>query len=54
MQGLVETRLVESNEGPARKYYALTAQGKKTAASMNTHFDQILAGLKATQPKDPR
>lgn len=54
MQGLVETRLVESNEGPARKYYALTALGKKTATSMNTHFDQILAGLKATQPKDPR
>jgi PadR family transcriptional regulator PadR len=54
MQGLVDTRLVESNEGPARKYYALTPLGKKTAASMNTHFVHILAGLKTTQPKDPR
>ena len=54
MQGLVQTRLVESKEGPARKYYALTPAGKKTAAAMNTHLAQILEGLKTTQPKDPR
>lgn len=54
MQGLVQTRLVESTSGPARKYYALTPEGKKTAAAMNMHLDQILAGLKTTQPKEKR
>ena len=29
VQGLVTTRLVESPEGPAREYYALTEKGKK-------------------------
>ena len=53
-QGLVQTRLVESNEGPARKYYTLTPAGKKTAAAMNTHLGEILEGLKNTQPKEQR
>lgn len=54
VQGLVQTRLVESNEGPARKYYALTAAGKKTATSMNAHLDEILESLKNTRPKEQR
>ena len=45
VQGLVQTRLVESNEGPARKYYSLTRKGRKTAAIMNDHLVEILDGL---------
>ena len=45
VQGLVETRLVESGEGPARKYYSLTKTGQKTAVIMNRHLKEILAGL---------
>ncbi len=43
MQGLVSTRLEESPEGPARKYYALTPTGKKTAELMNTYLDELLS-----------
>lgn len=49
MQGLVQTRLVESNSGPARKYYALTEKGAQTAKTMNLHLKEILAGLDAVQ-----
>ena len=54
MQGLVKTRLVESREGPARKYYSLTDKGRKTAATMNTHLKEILTGLNVMQGKDKR
>jgi PadR family transcriptional regulator PadR len=52
MQGLVKTRLVESNSGPARKYYALTAKGRKTAATMKGHLQEILTGLHMMHGKD--
>jgi len=54
MQGLVQTRLVESSSGPARKYYALTAKGRKTAATMNEHLQEILTGLHSLHGKDKR
>lgn len=54
LQGLVQTRLVESSEGPARKYYALTAKGRKTATTMNEHLGEILDGLNTLQEKDKR
>ena len=41
VQGLVTTRLVESAEGPARKYYALTPAGREARDRMNEHFDLI-------------
>ncbi|MFM2091585.1 MAG: hypothetical protein RLZZ127_2074 [Planctomycetota bacterium] len=43
-QGLVATRLVESPNGPARKYYRLTADGLRTLAAMNDHLDTLAAG----------
>jgi PadR family transcriptional regulator PadR len=52
LQELVQTRLVESNTGPARKYYALTAKGQKTAATMNEHLQEILTGLHTMHAKD--
>jgi len=41
IQGLVETRLEESPEGPARKYYILTDKGAETAEMMNVYFSGL-------------
>ena len=45
VQGLVVTRLEESSEGPARKYYSLTKEGKETLRVMETYLDSILKGV---------
>jgi len=45
-QGLVETHLVESSEGPARKYYAITDSGQATIEHMNDYW-QLLSGQMA-------
>ncbi|MBT5707179.1 MAG: PadR family transcriptional regulator [Verrucomicrobia bacterium] len=39
--GLIEARLVESNEGPARKYYSLTSLGKSQIERMNKYFKTL-------------
>lgn len=44
VQGLVTTRLEESPEGPARKYYALTPQGETLRERMNEHFRVLTRG----------
>lgn len=46
-QSLVETRLEESPDGPARKYYALTSAGRRTAAQMNAYFADLLSACDA-------
>lgn len=49
-QGLVTTRLEESSEGPARKYYRATSEGQALAMEMELHFAEMqrgVAGLKA-------
>ena len=43
--GLVSTMLEESPEGPARKYYELTARGKQLCAKMNTYWDILTRGV---------
>jgi PadR family transcriptional regulator, regulatory protein PadR len=45
LQGFVRTRLEESQEGPARKYYALTRAGEKTLAAMHTYLEGLLAAV---------
>ena len=45
-QGLVETKLRESSEGPARKYYRLTPTGRRTLELMDRHFDTIVSGMR--------
>jgi PadR family transcriptional regulator PadR len=45
LQGFVETRLVESPEGPARKYYSLTRLGRKQAKSMRAYFGALVEGI---------
>jgi PadR family transcriptional regulator PadR len=39
VQGLVSTRLEESSEGPARKYYALTTEGERALDLMRTYMN---------------
>lgn len=45
LQGLVTTRLEESSEGPARKYYHLTKEGHETLQMMEAYLDSILKGV---------
>ncbi len=51
VQGLVQTRLVESTEGPARKYYSLTEEGRKTLDMMETYLDSILNGVQTLRSR---
>lgn len=44
VQGVVSARLEESSEGPARKYYTLTEEGRKTMAMMHDYLDALIAG----------
>ena len=44
LAGLVSARLVESAEGPARKYYTLTREGRKTVVGMNRFLEELNAG----------
>ncbi len=46
-QGLVESTIEESPDGPARKYYRLTPQGRKAVTLMNEVWDQIHRGVRA-------
>jgi PadR family transcriptional regulator, regulatory protein PadR len=51
VQGLVTTRLEESSEGPARKYYTLTAEGRKVLTLMETYMDKLNEGTCALRRK---
>lgn len=44
-QGLATTRLEESNEGPARKYYRTTAAGRALAEEMELYFGEMCRGV---------
>ena len=44
LQGLVQTRLVESPEGPARKYYVLSEEGRGLRAQMLEYLDELNRG----------
>jgi PadR family transcriptional regulator PadR len=46
VQGLVNTRLEESSEGPARKYYSLSKEGKKIMAVMNQYLETLNEGTR--------
>jgi PadR family transcriptional regulator PadR len=48
-QGLVTTRLEESSEGPARKYYSATPEGRALALEMELHFSDMRRGVAAFQ-----
>ena len=44
VQGLVAARLEESSEGPARKYYSLTREGRRIMALMHEYLDVLNEG----------
>jgi Predicted transcriptional regulators len=39
--GLIASRLEESSSGPARKYYSLTKEGRKTMQTMNDYLIEL-------------
>ena len=49
VQGLITARLEESSEGPARKYYAMTREGRKIMAVMNEYLDDLTEGTRKLQ-----
>lgn len=51
LQGLVKTRLVESTEGPARKYYVLTPQGRKIVRLMNSYIATLAESARVLQER---
>ena len=48
-QGLVATRLEESSEGPARKYYLATEAGRALAEEMAGYFSEMTRGVRGFQ-----
>jgi PadR family transcriptional regulator PadR len=50
-QGLVRTRLEESTEGPARKYYALTPTGQAVVAPMNDFLGDLFSACRELRHK---
>lgn len=46
-EGLVETTLAESPEGPARKYYQLTARGRLLLTKMLKAWAEVRDGIEA-------
>lgn len=51
LQGLVVTRLEESPEGPARKYYALSDEGRRVLDLMDEYLDALNAGANRLRRK---
>ena len=43
-EGLVQTSVEESPEGPARKYYQLTSRGEQYLSRMNHYWESIKSG----------
>ena len=50
-QGLVTTRLEESREGPARKYYSATPAGRALAREMELYFAEMQRGLEGLRTR---
>jgi PadR family transcriptional regulator PadR len=51
VQGLVSARLVESNEGPARKYYALTQEGRRLLTAMDAYLETLNQGARTLRDR---
>jgi PadR family transcriptional regulator PadR len=54
VQGLVSTRLEESTEGPARKYYTLTSAGRRVLALMEDYMDTLNKGSRSLRSQGER
>lgn len=49
--GMITARLEESSSGPARKYYALTKEGRKTMETMHEYLDTLNRGVARLRKK---
>jgi len=52
LNGMVSTRLEESNSGPARKYYILTVEGRRTLRAMNEFLEMLNRSTEQLQTGD--
>ncbi len=50
-EGLVRTSIEESQEGPPRKYYELTARGAKALAQMDARWEVMKRGIDTLKEK---
>jgi PadR family transcriptional regulator, regulatory protein PadR len=50
-QGLVKTRLEESTEGPARKYYSLSTSGRAGVGAMNDYLSALISASRELRKK---
>src|SRR5712691_2062954 len=48
-ESYVESTIEESSEGPARKYYLLTARGRAQLQRMNDHWGRLQVGIETLQ-----
>ena len=48
-EAYVESTIEESSEGPARKYYQLTARGRSQLQRMNDHWERLREGIDTLQ-----
>jgi PadR family transcriptional regulator, regulatory protein PadR len=46
-QGMIEGYLVQSSEGPARKYYRMTAQGRAALSAWKQEWDRFSQAVDA-------
>ena len=51
-EGIVQTTIKESSEGPPRKYYELTAKGKEILDQMNNYWQDIKTGTDALRREE--
>jgi PadR family transcriptional regulator PadR len=51
VQGYISARLEESTEGPARKYYALTKEGRAVLGAMNDYLESLNEGMRKLQER---
>ena len=50
--GLLSSRLEESPSGPARKYYALTLQGREMVRGMTRHWRELTKGIEQLDKRE--
>jgi PadR family transcriptional regulator PadR len=52
-EGFLDTSLEESPEGPARKYYRITPQGRHQLESMNRTWETLSEGIARLRQEEP-
>lgn len=53
-ESYIDSTIEESSEGPARKYYQLTARGRAQLQKMNEHWKNLQLGIDTLQKGSKR